>query len=108
MCERVLALLQDAGVELVVCDLGALRHPDAGSVDALARLRLSARRLGCRVVVVNPSARLLELVELMGLAEALLVPGALPLDRPRALGQPEQGEHPRRVEEEGQAADPVP
>ena len=42
-------------------------EPDAVCVDALARLQLVAKRNGCRVVLVNASPALLELVEFMAL-----------------------------------------
>jgi hypothetical protein len=42
-------------------------HPDLGVVDALARLKLVARRLGYSVRVHDPSAELAELLDLVGL-----------------------------------------
>lgn len=48
-----------------------MAHPDAATVDALARLALELRRVGCRLVVVNPSAELRELVAFMGLTDEL-------------------------------------
>jgi ABC-type transporter Mla MlaB component len=45
---------------------------DAVTVDALARLQLAARRHGCRLQLVNPSAELRELVAFMGLEDVLL------------------------------------
>jgi ABC-type transporter Mla MlaB component len=69
LCDRVCALLTRGG-ETVVCDVAGV-EPDAVTVDALARLQLGACRRGCKVTLSNASERLLELVELMGLANVL-------------------------------------
>ncbi len=69
LCDRACALLQRAG-SLVACDV-ACAAPDAVTVDALARLQLAALRHGCCVRLLNPSAGLLDLVELMGLTHVL-------------------------------------
>lgn len=47
---------------------------DAVSVDALARLRLAARRHGCRVVLRGTGPDLRELICLMGLDQVLVSP----------------------------------
>ena len=44
---------------------------DVATVDALARLQLVAKRLGCRLRLRNASAELVELVAFMGLADVL-------------------------------------
>jgi hypothetical protein len=49
------------------------RHPDLGTVDALARLTLLARRRGLRVLVSEASPMLRALLDLAGLAE--VIPG---------------------------------
>jgi hypothetical protein len=55
---------------------------DARALDALATLALTARRCGYGVVVRHASPRLVELIELAGLSEALpldpLRPGSTP------------------------------
>ncbi|HWE58285.1 MAG TPA: hypothetical protein VG228_01220 [Solirubrobacteraceae bacterium] len=51
-------------------DAGEL-HADVGAVDALARLALVAQRLGCQLRLENPSAELIDLIELAGLAGVL-------------------------------------
>jgi ABC-type transporter Mla MlaB component len=53
---------------VLLCDVHGV-EPDAVTVDALARLQLACRRLGCRVQLCNASNDLLELVGLMGLTE---------------------------------------
>ena len=54
----------------VALDVDGVR-PDARSVDGLARLALLAARHGWRLVLTRASAELLELIDLMGLAEVL-------------------------------------
>jgi ABC-type transporter Mla MlaB component len=104
LCERVSVLLQRSDGDLVICDSDALDEPDAVTVDFLARLQLTARRLGRRVQLLDACGELQDLLELTGLSEVvppyeelLLEPG----------GQAEQGEPPRGVEEEGDPADPI-
>jgi ABC-type transporter Mla MlaB component len=55
----------DAGV--VLCDVGALVRPDAVTVEALARLQLTAVRAGRRIRLCNVSDELWELIDFMGL-----------------------------------------
>ena len=69
LCDRVCALLRTSG-DVVACDVAGVA-PDAVTVDALARLQLAARRLGCEVRLRNASVALLEVVELMGLTHVL-------------------------------------
>lgn len=76
--------------------------PDAATVDALARLQLTARRLGCRMGVSRAPAALLDLVALMGLSRVLPVWTGLCLE---PVGKAEQGEQMRRVEEEADPGD---
>lgn len=85
-------------VTIIDWDLSALASVDAGTVDALARLQLTARRSGACVRLRNASPTLLELVEFMGLDEVLCAePG----------GQAEQREHGVGVEEERELDDPA-
>jgi ABC-type transporter Mla MlaB component len=85
-----LADLQAGGT--VVCDLRAVTRPDVVTVEALARLRLTARRHGCTLVIDGADPRLHALIDLLGLGEP--------------LGQPEQREEPLGVEEVVDARDP--
>ena len=55
----------------VVCDVAAITTPDCETVDALCRLQLAVRRLGCELQLVHVSPRLRELIELAGLGEVL-------------------------------------
>jgi len=58
---------------MVVCDVGDLIDPDACTVNALARLALTSRRLGCVISLAGASPRLVELVALCGLGDVLPV-----------------------------------
>lgn len=104
LCRRVGLFLQNIEADVVVCDVSALIHPDAVTVDALARLQLTARRLGSRVGLIHACPQLQELLDLMGLGD--VVPNAQLAVETR--GQAEEREHPRGVEEEGDPADPAP
>ena len=85
LCARVSATLaRTAAATELVCDIATIVEPCADVVDALARVRLIARRFGCEIRVVGASAELCRLIALMGLLEVLPV-DARP--RPRA-GRP--------------------
>jgi ABC-type transporter Mla MlaB component len=96
-------LSRRAGTPAVVtCDVAALSHPDAASVEALARLQLLARRSGCRVRLRDACVELRDLLVLMGLSEVLpcssdLEPG----------WEAEEREPPSGVEEERDPVDPI-
>jgi ABC-type transporter Mla MlaB component len=71
LCRRARALVERTDADLVVCDVGALVAPDAVAVEALARVRLTVRRLGRRVSVCESCPELRELVAFMGLTDIL-------------------------------------
>jgi anti-anti-sigma regulatory factor len=89
---------------VILCDAAELTGPDLDTVDALARLQLSARRRGCRVELRNVPPDLAELLELCGLAQVLRLADALGVDPRR---QPEHREEAGGVQEEGDPRDPV-
>jgi ABC-type transporter Mla MlaB component len=70
LCARVCALLTTSRAAAAVCDVSGV-EPDAGTIDALARLQLGARRTGCLIRLRNASDELLELVAFMGLEDVL-------------------------------------
>ena len=89
---------------IILCDLARLADADIATVDALARLALRARRMGCAVSLRDPSTELLELVGLAGLGEVLpCAPGS----GVEVVGQSEEREEPLGVEEERDAGDPA-
>lgn len=75
-CERARPLIQRSVADPVVCDLGRIEHPDAVTLEALARLQLEAGRLGRRLVFRDACGELRELVSFAGLD------GALPCEEP--------------------------
>ena len=104
LCERVHALVEGCDADPFPCDVGALDDPDALTIDALARLQLTALRLGRRLGFEEACGELRDLVGFLGLDDVL--PCAEPCAEPSGLeprGQPEQREQALGVEEE---ADP--
>ena len=104
LCERATALLAGTGgvVDHLDCDVGGVR-PDAVTVDALARLELTARRLGCHVRLMNASPELEDLLAFMGLSETLVTGNVSGVEARR---QAEEREEAGRVEEEDDPGDP--
>ena len=97
LCGRLTALARGSDAEIVVCDVRELAA-DARSIDALARLQLTARRLGRRIRLHRASRELDALLSFCGLAD--VVGGAARLDLfGRCLRQPEERKQPRGVEE---------
>ncbi|RII20872.1 hypothetical protein DSC45_01980 [Streptomyces sp. YIM 130001] len=93
LCEQLIAGLASTGATEVVCDAGGLVAPDLAAVEALARLRLTARRAGAGMRIRDPDPRLAELLGLVGLTEV--------------LREPEEREPPLRVEEAVEPGDPA-
>lgn len=70
LCERVRLLVERRDVKVVVLDVRALAA-DLVAIETLARLGLTARRLGRRVALHRPSRELEALLAWCGLADAL-------------------------------------
>ncbi|MFM9369516.1 STAS domain-containing protein [Streptomyces sp. Da 82-17] len=85
--------LRATGATEVVCDAGALDVPDMAAVEALARLRLAARRAGAGMRIRDPDPRLTGLLALVGLGEL--------------FGEAEEGEPPLGVQEAVEPTDPA-
>jgi len=73
LCERVRALLSACDRDVVICDVAGLAEPDAATVDALARLQLTAKRLGHALRLRGASSELRDLIDLAGLGAVLPV-----------------------------------
>jgi len=99
LCERGRALLEASGAEVLVCDASRLVKVDAVALDAIARLQLTARRLGGRICVRRAPVELEELLRFTGLAE---ICGLLAVLEREA----EERKEPLGVQEEGELADP--
>ena len=64
-------LVAEQAVTVLTCDARGLVREDLGTVDALARLQVAARRLGCPLVLCGVSHDLRGLIALLGLAKYL-------------------------------------
>lgn len=71
LCERVRSCLAISRSRHLICDVGGVLDPDAAAVDALARLHLTARGLGCDVRLRHAGSELQELLDFMGLRDVL-------------------------------------
>src|SRR5688500_13378395 len=97
VCERLRALVGASDPDVVVCDVGDL-EADLVAVEALAHLRLTARRLGCELRLRGSSRGLEQLLAFCGLCDVLPVEGELGGIRWHGR-QPEEREPPCGVEE---------
>jgi ABC-type transporter Mla MlaB component len=102
LCERVRNLLVTRRADLVTCDVAALAPADATAIDALARLQLTARRLGRAIRLRDAPDELRDLLTLTGLRDALPLCAGLGAQAHRQIEQLEQV----RVHEEVDPADP--
>jgi ABC-type transporter Mla MlaB component len=89
LCARFRELLERSSAAQVVCDVSAVREPDATALEALARLQLTAARLGFSMRLLHPCRRLQDVLDLAGLGEVLPVSSELRLE---ASGEPEHWE----------------
>jgi hypothetical protein len=64
-------MIERGGGGQVRCDVGGLRVPDLRVVDELARLQLTARRLGSSICLLHARGKLVELLEFTGLLDVL-------------------------------------
>lgn len=67
LCDELVARISAVGATEAVCDVRGLVRPGLAAVDALARLRLVARRHGCRLLIAGAHRELLTLLEVAGL-----------------------------------------
>jgi hypothetical protein len=104
LCQSVEDVLERHPGDAVICDVGALVDPDLVTVDALARLQLTARRCGTCVTLRNAHVHLRGLLVLTGLAEVVWR-GSGSVE---AGGEAEEGKYPLGVEEEADPGDPAP
>jgi len=102
LCDRARELLERADAGTLTCDVSDLTHPDAVAIEALATLQLMASRLGRRVEVHGACEELHDLLDLAGLRDVIALADASVVE---ALGQPEEREQVRRVEEETDPGD---
>jgi ABC-type transporter Mla MlaB component len=70
LCNRICTLLERSEASVAFCSVDGV-GADAGTVDALARLQLAARRRGCQVRLRHASDDLRDLLAFMGLQDVL-------------------------------------
>jgi hypothetical protein len=76
LCARLADLLARYGEgTVVICDVGGIAEPSAVTVEALARLRLTARRLGADIHVRGAHDRLRQILAFTGLGEIIPLDG---------------------------------
>ncbi|MFP5347036.1 MAG: STAS domain-containing protein [Actinomycetes bacterium] len=102
LCRRLLRLLDDATDGIVVCDVSRMTSADTTTIEALARLQLTAKRHGAAVVLRGAGHHLTCLLAVAGLTDVL------PAEPPSALGVGREAEQREevRVEEVRDADDP--
>ena len=71
LCERVHYFLDTGDAETVICDVSGVVDPDTVAVDALARLQLTARRLGYQIKLRSACHDLQDLLALTGLRDVV-------------------------------------
>ena len=101
LCGRLADRVRGQPGDLVLCDVGGLTEPDVAAVEALARLRSTARLHGRRLVVTGAGPRLLALIGLLGLSDVLLDAGWEAREDAsfQVGGQAEEGEQAGGVDE---------
>ncbi|GAA2371833.1 STAS domain-containing protein [Streptomyces cuspidosporus] len=111
LCARLRELAsRGAGTGPVIVDVGAVRSPDLAVLEALARLRLTARRLGRRIRLRGASGELRALLARAGLDAVLSaadLPGGEGACGVEAGGQTEEGEEAGGVQEGVERGDPA-
>jgi ABC-type transporter Mla MlaB component len=98
LCDRARAVIREELAAELECDVTGLAKPDLETVEALARVGLTARRLGTQIRLRGPSVELLDLLALCGLSVEVVLEGQR---------EPEHREEAGRVEEERDPGDPI-
>ncbi len=105
LCSHARRLLESGDADRLVCDVGALTDADAVTIDALARLQLTARRVGSQIRLRNASRELRELLDFAGLSSVVPLSRGSRVETGR---QAEEREVRGGVQEERDPADPIP
>jgi ABC-type transporter Mla MlaB component len=86
LCARVRTLLADPDLDGLTCDLSGVVEPDAAALEALARMQLTARRLGRSIRLRHVRPEMRALLTLAGLTDVVPTvpadPDGLPGRRP--------------------------
>ena len=105
LCAHARRLLESGDADRLICDVGALTDPDAVTIDALARLQLTARRVGSEIGLRNASRDLRELLDFAGLGSVVPLSRGSRIEAGRQAEEREVG---GGVQEERDPADPIP
>jgi ABC-type transporter Mla MlaB component len=108
LCERARALLESSGRFRLRCDVATV-VADGATLNALARIALTCRRLGRRLELHGASDELEELVVFAGLIEVLpcLPDQAGARSGLQSRRKSEQREEAGRIQEERDPCDPI-
>ena len=71
LCTRVRALLADPAIDVLTCDLSGVVDPDAAALEALARMQLTARRMGRSIRLRHVRPEMRALLALSGLSDVV-------------------------------------
>jgi len=82
----------------VTLNCARIKSPDLGAINEIASVQLGMRRCGCEVRLTQACDELVALIDFAGLGGVLRV---------EVQRKPEERKEPRRVEEEGELADPT-
>ncbi|MES4908669.1 MULTISPECIES: STAS domain-containing protein [unclassified Streptomyces] len=108
LCARLRELVSHgAGAGPIVVDVAAVRAPDLAVLEALARLQLTARRLGSGIRLRGAGGELRAALARSGLDTVVPTAGLPGVDGVEAGGQAEQGEEARGVQEGVERGDPA-
>lgn len=72
LCARLRGLLDASDAPRVLCDMTEFSCPDAVAIDALGKLQLAVRTRGKTIELQHASARLRELLVLVGLEDVFV------------------------------------
>jgi ABC-type transporter Mla MlaB component len=71
LCDRLVSFIATCQANIIICDLSTLETVDITTINALARLQLTARRHGRRIHLRHASHELTALIKLCGLDQVL-------------------------------------
>lgn len=102
LCERLCEVVRRSAPGPVTVDVGGAHRPGLAMVETLARLRLTARRLGREIRLRNTGGELAGVLARAGLDGVLTAPGTLRIE---PGGEAEEGEQPLGVQERVEPGD---
>ena len=95
LCDRIQAVLRRGGADIVVCDISAVVDPDLETIEVLARLQLTARRLGRELRLRAVPCGFADLLQYLAFTDVMPCEGLLV----EPVREAEQREEPLGIEE---------